>query len=136
MAEVAALGRGLYPPALARLDLGGALKELAGRCPVPTTVDVQGDIDSASEPTRAAAWFLCGEALANIARHAQASHVGILAEAGDGLFVVQVKDNGRGGASMGSGLRGLADRVQALGGEFTLSSPAGGPTVIRASLPA
>jgi len=135
MAEVAALGRGLYPPDLVRLDLGSALKELAKRSPVPATLDVQGGIDAVSEPTRTAAWFVCGEALANIARHAQASHVAISAAAGDGLFVVQVVDNGRGGATMGSGLRGLADRVEALGGQFTLSSPVGGPTVVRAALP-
>ena len=121
--------------ALTQDNLGSALTELSNRCPVRTTLELHGDVDAASEPTRAAAWFVCAEALANVARHSNASDVLISASANDKLFVVQVTDNGRGGAAMGSGLRGLADRVEALGGEFTLDSPAGGPTVIRAALP-
>jgi len=136
IAEVAALGRGLYPPALASRDFGGALKEMSDRCPVPAVLELHGDINATSEPTRAAAWFVCAEALANVARHSGASNVAVSAATGSTFFVIQVTDNGRGGAWMSGGLRGLADRVEALGGEFTLSSPDGGPTVVRAALPA
>jgi signal transduction histidine kinase len=87
------------------------------------------------ETLRAAVWFLCSEALANVARHARASRAAIIVAHSDGALEVEVSDDGRGGATLTRGLRGLADRVDALGGTFVVNSPAGGPTVIRVRLP-
>jgi hypothetical protein len=135
MAEVAALGRGLYPPALARADLAAALDELARRCPAQTTVEVRGDLQRAPEHVREGAWFVCSEALANVARHAGASRVAVGATACESTLRVEIGDDGRGGATITRGLRGLADRVEALGGTLILDSPRGGPTLVRAELP-
>jgi hypothetical protein len=135
MAEVVALGRGVYPPALVRGDLSAALRELADQCPGSTSVEVAGEIDGIPERLREASWFVCSEALANAARHASASRVSVRAVAGDRLLEVEVRDDGRGGASAQGGLHGLKDRVEALGGALTLDSPAGGPTVVRAAFP-
>ena len=135
MTEVAALGRGLYPPALVRADLAAALEDLARRCPAHTTIDVVGNVQRAPDQLREAAWFVCSEALANVARHADASHVTVRAVADSSTLVVEIGDDGRGGATIARGLRGLADRVEALGGTLVLESPPGGPTVIRAELP-
>jgi signal transduction histidine kinase len=135
MAEVVALGHGVYPPALVRGDLPAALRELADQCPASTSVEVAGMLDGIPERLREATWFVCSEALANVARHASASRVSMRAGADDRLLEVEVRDDGRGGASAQRGLRGLKDRVEALGGTLTLDSPAGGPTVVRAAFP-
>ena len=133
--ELVALGRGLYPPALARTDLPAALREVAARLSVPVELDVRGEPDELRESHRAAVWFVCSEALTNIVRHANATRVAIRLNAGVGETEIEVTDDRVGGASLERGLRGLADRVEALGGSFTLSSPRGGPTVVRAVLP-
>ena len=133
--ELVALGRGLYPPALARTDLPAALREVAARLSVTVEFDVRGDLDELPESHRAAVWFVCSEALTNIVRHANATRVAIRLNAVVGQTEIEVVDNGVGGASLERGLRGLADRVEALDGSFTLSSPRGGPTVVRAVLP-
>ena len=133
--ELVALGRGLYPPALARTDLPAALREVAARLSVPVELDLRGEPDELPESHRAAVWFVCSEALTNIVRHANATRVAIHLNAVMGQTEIEVTDNGVGGASLERGLRGLADRVEALGGSFTLSSPRGGPTVVRAVLP-
>jgi signal transduction histidine kinase len=135
VSELLALGRGLYPPALDRADLAGALADIAERAPVPTTVELRGAVDALPETLRAAVWFLCSEALANVARHARASQAAIVVAHADGALEVEIRDDGRGGATLTRGLRGLADRVDALAGTFVVSSPAGGPTVIRVRLP-
>jgi hypothetical protein len=135
MAEVVALGRGVYPPALARGDLGAALAEIADRCPASTSVEVAGEVDRVPEPLREAAWFVCSEALANVARHANASRVRVRAVVDGHALRVEVRDDGVGGASAERGLRGLEDRVDALGGTLTVESPRGGPTVVHAALP-
>jgi signal transduction histidine kinase len=84
-----------------------------------------------------AAYFVASEALANAAKHAQASRIDIRASRSDGLVVIEVADDRVGGAeaASGSGLRGLADRVEALGGRLRVVSPAGGGTVIEAEMP-
>jgi signal transduction histidine kinase len=133
--ELLALGRGLYPPALDRADLAGALADVAGRSPVPTTVEVKGEVDTLPEALRAAVWFLCSEALANVARHAQASRAAVVVTRTGGVLELEISDDGRGGATLARGLRGLADRVDALGGTLVVSSPAGGPTVLGVRLP-
>lgn len=133
--EIVALGRGVYPPALARADLSAALMELAERCPCATVVEVDGPIDSAPERLREVAWFVCSEALANVARHAHAHNVHIRAQIAGASLEVEIRDDGIGGAGIERGLRGLADRVEALGGALSLRSPRGGPTIVRAALP-
>jgi signal transduction histidine kinase len=135
IAEIVALGRGVYPPALARADLSAALAELADRCPASTTVEISGQVDHIPERLREAAWFVCAEALANVARHAGASRACVGAVVGEGTVEVEVRDDGRGGATVERGLRGLKDRVEALGGTLAVDSPQGGPTVVRAELP-
>ena len=93
-----------------------------------------GDVDRLPDQLREAAWFVCSEALVNVARHADASRVTVRAVEHSGAFVIEITDDGRGGAKITRGLRGLADRVEALGGTLVLESPAGGPTVVRAQL--
>jgi signal transduction histidine kinase len=134
-ADLLALSRGLYPPALARADLGRALVEIADRSPVSTTVEVEGNLAELPESHRAAIWFVCSEALANAARHAHASHAAVSLRVGGKHVAVEVRDDGCGGATLTRGLLGLADRIDALGGGFDLNSPAGGPTVVFVRLP-
>ena len=132
--ELLALGRGLYPPAVARADLGAALRELAARFELPVRVEIDGDAERLPESDRAAVWFMCSESLTNVARHARATSVDIRLRVGGGRLELEIADDGRGGATLQRGLRGLADRIEALGGTFALSSPRGGPTVVRAVL--
>ena len=135
-AELVALGRGLYPPALARADLQEALRELASRADVPVSVDIDGDLGALPESHRAAVWFICSEALTNVSRHAGATTAAIHLHVVNGRLELEIVDDGVGGAMTERGLRGLADRVEALGGTFELSSPQGGPTSVRSSLSA
>jgi signal transduction histidine kinase len=135
LAELQELGRGLHPRLLAERGLEGALTELAQRSVLPVEVSVaSGCLPGELE---AAVYFVCSEALANAAKHASATNVSIEVDADDGELAVRVVDDGRGGADVarGSGLRGLADRVEALGGELRIESPPGGRTVIAARLP-
>ena len=108
---------------------------LAGRSPVPVEIADIPD-ERLPEPVEAAAYYLIAEALTNVAKYAQASTVRVRVTAGDGV-VVEVSDDGVGGADPGggSGLRGLADRVEALGGSLTVESPAGDGTSLRAEIP-
>jgi signal transduction histidine kinase len=134
-AELADLARGIHPRVLTEQGLGAALEALAERAPVP--VDVVGRIDRLPAPTEAAAYFLCSEALANVAKYARASRVRCEVDGRDGRLLIEVADDGAGGADpgRGSGLRGLADRIDALGGSFEVLSPAGAGTIVRAELP-
>jgi len=88
-------------------------------------------------PVETAAYYVVSEALTNAAKHSRASAVRVAATCADGLLTVEIADDGAGGAGAGrgSGLRGLADRVEALGGTLTVSSPAGQGTTLRAELP-
>ena len=136
LAEIRDLVRGIHPVILEDRGLDAALSAVVARSPVPVSLDVQ----VAKRPPPAVestAYFVVNEALTNIARHAQATraHVSI-ARAGDRL-VVEVRDDGIGGADAagGSGLQGLRDRVAGLGGTMYVISPAGGPTTISVELP-
>jgi signal transduction histidine kinase len=135
LAELRELARGIHPAALDHgLDI--ALEALATRSAVPTTVQVEpGPV--LPEPVALAAYFVVCEALANAAKHARASAASIRVLRRDAAAVVEIADDGVGGAdeSGGSGLRGLADRVEALGGTLHVRSPAGGGTTVRATLP-
>jgi signal transduction histidine kinase len=133
--ELRELARGIHPRVLTDHGLGPALAALAERSPVPVTVVAPSDrLPTAVE---AAAYFVCSEALANGAKYSQASRVRCELVVADGRLNVTVVDDGVGGADpdRGSGLRGLADRVDALGGRLTVSSPAGEGTTITADLP-
>ena len=132
--ELIALGRGLYPPSLLQTDLAGALREIATRAGLPVSLEIDGDPEALPEAERAAMWFVCSEALANISRHAAASAVRVHLRVSGDQTELEVEDDGCGGATLERGLRGLADRVEALGGRFALSSPPGGPTIVRAIL--
>ncbi|HET9546742.1 MAG TPA: sensor histidine kinase [Desertimonas sp.] len=134
--EIRDLVRGIHPVILEDRGLDAALSAVVARSAVPVTLDVQ---LNARPPAavESAAYFVVNEALTNIAKHANATraHVSI-ARAGDRL-VVEVRDNGRGGAepAAGTGLQGLRDRVAGLGGSMYVISPAGGPTTISVELP-
>lgn len=136
MAELRSLIRGIHPRVLTDRGLPAALRELAEDVTVPVTVTAE----MAWRPpphVEVAAYFVVVEALNNIAKHAEATEVGLTARLDDGRLVVEVVDDGRGGADpdRGSGLTGLADRVAVIDGRMLLSSPPGGPTVIRVELP-
>ena len=135
LAELRELAAGLHPRVLAERGLAGALAELAAASPVPVEVAVSDS--QLPEDIEAAAYFVCSEALANVAKYASASRVRLSVEARNGLLLVEVSDDGRGGAVMGggSGLRGLADRIEALGGGLSLDSPPSGGTRLGVELP-
>ena len=128
--------RGLHPVMLTRGGLGPALKALGRRSPVPVELDVRTE-DRLPEPVEVAAYYVVAEALTNAAKHAHASVVSVEAEVLDGDLRVSVQDDGVGGANpaRGSGLVGLTDRVEALGGRLTLDSPPAGGTTVRIDLP-
>jgi signal transduction histidine kinase len=134
LTELRELAAGIHPSALDHgLDI--ALDALAVRSAVPTTVTVQPG-PRLPEPVAFAAYCVTSEALANIAKHARAGSASVrVAHVGDRL-VVEIEDDGVGGAdpAHGTGLRGLADRVEALGGTFRLAERPGGGTVITAEL--
>jgi signal transduction histidine kinase len=112
-----------------------ALGALAEHAPIP--VDVEGDIGRLPEPIETAVFFVCSEALANAAKHAAASCASIELHEDRGRLVVTIADDGVGGASpsQGSGLRGLADRIEALGGRLNVHSPPGAGTKVSAEVP-
>ena len=136
LAELRDVARGLHPAVLTAHGLAVALESLAARAPVPVqlTVDVEG---RAAEAIEVAAYYVVCESLANIGKHAQAGSATVDVVLRDGLLVVEVVDDGAGGADTeaGSGLRGLADRVEALGGRLRVWSPRGRGTRVRAELP-
>ena len=133
--ELRELARGIYPVLLTDAGLGPALTSLAERSPVPAVV---GDVPARRWPdaVEQACYFVVSEALANAAKHAGADRVAIDVRADGSGLCVQVADDGRGGAdAAGSGLRGLADRVAAVGGELSVHSPRGGGTTVIATVP-
>jgi PAS domain S-box-containing protein len=135
--ELRELARGLHPAILSDHGLGAAIETLADRAPVPVEVDVALDEDRLPAPVEAAAYYVVAEALTNMAKHARASEAHVRVHRADGHAFVEVADDGVGGADEtgGTGLRGLVDRVEALGGRLTVSSPAGTGTRVRAELP-
>ena len=134
--ELREIARGIHPTVLATGGLRPALKTLARRSPIP--VDLQVRVDRRlPEPVEISAYYIVAEALTNAARHARASAVGIEAEVAGDLLRVTVRDDGVGGADPagGTGLAGLKDRVEALGGRIIFHSPRGAGTSLRAELP-
>jgi signal transduction histidine kinase len=132
--ELHELARGLHPGVLSEEGLAGAVGELAARSAIPVKLSVSAE--GLPGELEAALYFVCAEALANVAKHASASAVAIVIERAAGCLTARISDDGIGGADLacGSGLRGLADRVEALGGTFELDSPVAGGTRLTVEL--
>jgi signal transduction histidine kinase len=136
LGELRELARGIHPAVLSDRGLGAALEALVGRAPI--TVDLaELPGDRLPEAIEAAAYFVVAEALTNVVKYAHASQATVRVTRRNGHAVVEVADDGIGGADpdRGSGLRGLADRVSALDGRMSLDSPAGAGTRLRAEIP-
>lgn len=133
--ELHELARGLHPRQLVESGLRGALESNAQRAPVPVELDIR--VGRLPDELEATVYFFCAEALANVAKYASASRVDLQVAARDGDLAVVVADDGVGGAdsSGGTGLQGLADRVEALGGTFGVESQLGKGTRLTATLP-
>jgi signal transduction histidine kinase len=133
--ELRELARGLHPAVLTDRGLAPALQSLANRSPFP--VAIAGVPARLPEPIEAALYYVVAESLTNAAKHSGATEGRVELSTTHETVVVEIRDNGKGGAHMnaGSGIRGLADRVEALGGRFDLQSPPRAGTVVRAELP-
>jgi signal transduction histidine kinase len=136
LAELRDIVRGIYPPVLADRGLDGAVAALAARCAIPTTVGAD-DIGRAPAAVEAAAYFVVAEALTNVSKHSAAEHAIVRLRKDKQLLIVEVTDDGHGGAAepLGTGLDGIRRRAAALDGQMQLFSPLGGPTVLRVELP-
>ncbi len=138
LSELRALSRGIAPPILADRGLGAALAAAAARCPVQVSLHASlpgdGRLTAAVENT---AYFVVAEALTNVAKHSRATQCTVTVSTDGELVLMQVRDNGRGGAHLGKGhgLAGLADRLASVDGELDVVSPPGGPTVLTAQIP-
>lgn len=141
LVELRDLARGIHPAILTDRGLDAALTALAARSPIPVEVVV--DLDDRPTPAlEATAYYVAAEGIANVIRHSGATRARVSVNRSDGHLAVEVQDDGRGGARIAepngvvpTGLRGLADRVAGVDGELAVSSPPGGPTVLRAELP-
>ena len=136
--ELREIARGIHPAILARGGLRMAVKALARRSPVPVALNMRVG-GRLPEHVEVSAYYVIAEALTNAAKHARASAVTVTveADAADAVLGVAVRDDGTGGADFtrGTGLTGLRDRVEALGGRILLHSPRGAGTTLRAELP-
>jgi signal transduction histidine kinase len=130
------ISRGIHPAILSKGGLGPALQALAHRSAIPVDLDLSADV-RLEEPIEVAAYFVASEALANAVKHSQASRVDVTLEQRDGRLLLSVRDDGVGGAdaARGSGLVGLTDRVEALGGWIRVFSQPGKGTQIAVDLP-
>jgi signal transduction histidine kinase len=136
LAELRELAQGIHPGILTERGLRAALEELAYGARLPLELDVA-LAERLPDRVEAAAYFVVSEALTNVAKHAEATAVRVRVERADGRAVVEVADDGVGGAdrALGTGLRGLADRVDALGGRLRVESPPGRGTVVHVEIP-
>jgi signal transduction histidine kinase len=136
LAELRELARGIHPAILTQNGVGAAVRSLADRSAVPVEL---GPLPNGRFPpeVEATAYFVVSEALANVAKHAHASHVWIAVEDAGGRLTIDVRDDGEGGATLegGSGLRGLADRVEAVGGRIDVRSEPGAGSTVHAEIP-
>ncbi|MGW0554932.1 sensor histidine kinase [Streptomyces sp. NPDC002926] len=134
--ELRDLARGIHPAVLTDRGLDAALSSVAARCtaPVKVTVDLT---ERPAEAIEGIAYFTVSELLQNVSKHAQAKNVSVDVWRANERLLIQVQDDGRGGASLdgGTGMAGLAERLGAVDGLFVLDSPVGGPTVVTAELP-
>jgi signal transduction histidine kinase len=134
--ELQEISRGIHPAILSKGGLGPALGTLARRSAIAVELEVDAD-RRLSEPIEAAAYYVVSEALTNAAKHSGASAVHVSVAGRDGFVHVSIRDDGVGGAvpARGSGLIGLKDRVEALGGEIEIESPPGGGTSLHVRIP-
>jgi signal transduction histidine kinase len=134
--ELRDLSQGIHPGILTERGLGPALRELTYGAQVPVDLAVLLE-ERLPDPVEAAAYYVVAEGLANVSKYASATGVSVTVGRRNGRAVVEVADDGVGGAdpARGSGLRGLADRVEALGGAFAVESPLGTGTILRAEIP-
>jgi len=134
--ELRELARGIHPAVLTEGGLEPALRTLVTRAALPTVLTVAAAVRHAP-PIEVTAYFTVAEALTNVARYAEATEVEVELSYDNGSLIVEVRDDGRGGADAagGTGLRGLADRVAALDGRLDIHSPPGEGTVVRAEIP-
>ncbi|WNV86008.1 histidine kinase [Umezawaea sp. Da 62-37] len=137
LAELREVVRGIYPPVLVDRGLSGAVASLAGHCAIPCTVD-EHPLPRMPAAVEAAAYFVVAEALTNAVKHSGAERITVSLRDDSGVLVVEVTDDGLGGADEagGSGLVGIRRRVAAFDGTTTVVSPQGGPTVVRVDIPA
>lgn len=138
VAELRDLARGIYPAVLGDRGLDAALSSIAAKSPIPVRVEVDPTLMEQRPPNavETTAYFIVGESLTNVAKHAQATQAGVKVWREDEKVIVEVTDDGHGGAQIrpGGGLAGLADRAATIDGVVTVVSPSGG-TVVRADLP-
>jgi signal transduction histidine kinase len=136
MDELREMARGIHPAILAEGGIGPALKTLARRSPVPVELDVRAEA-RLPEHVEVATYFVVSETLTNAAKHARASVVRVEVETVDRVVRISIRDDGAGGAdpARGSGLVGLRDRVEAIGGTFSVRSPPGNGTSVDVELP-
>ncbi|GIF75050.1 sensor histidine kinase [Asanoa siamensis] len=136
LADLRRLVRGIHPPVLAERGLVEAVRALAVVLPVPTTVFADDDVRGAP-PIEAALYFAVAEALANVAKHSRAARAWVTLRAPSGLLVVEVGDDGTGGAQVppAGGLAGVRRRLGAFDGRLAVTSPPGGPTVLSMEVP-
>jgi GAF domain-containing protein len=134
--ELREVSRGIHPTILTEAGLGPALRALARRSEVPVDVDVRVH-ERLPAPVEAAAYYIASEALTNVAKHADANAVAMIAAHDNGILILEIRDDGVGGvdATRGSGILGLADRVEALGGMIAIASPPLGGTTLSVRLP-
>jgi signal transduction histidine kinase len=134
--ELREISRGIHPAILSEGGLGPAFKALARRSAIPVTLDLQLD-SRLAEPLEVAAYYVASEAFTNAVKHAQASAIELHVDCRDGVLTVSIRDDGIGGAdlSRGTGLIGLTDRVEALGGTISVLSPPGDGTALQVQLP-
>lgn len=134
--DLRSLAAGLHPRELTSGGLEEALRGLAARSPLPVELELELTEQVGAEAERTA-YFVCSEGVANVIKYADASRARVTITAADGYLRVEADDDGRGGAdpALGSGLRGLADRVEALGGQFAVDSPPGRGTRLVALIP-
>jgi signal transduction histidine kinase len=133
--ELRDLARGIHPPILTDRGLEAAISALITRSPVPVTLDAEVP-RRPSAPVETAAYFTASEALANAIKHSHATAVDIKIRLADDVLLTEISDDGRGGADPeGGGLKGLRQRIEALDGTLRVTSPVGGPTMVRAVMP-
>lgn len=136
LVELRDLARGIHPAILTDRGLDAALSAVVARCPVPVSLSVDLPVRPPA-PVESAAYFVVAEALTNVAKHAKATKVQVAVALRNNRLIVEVSDNGVGGATLspGGGLAGLANRVSALGGWLRVISPPNGPTSVMVDLP-
>jgi signal transduction histidine kinase len=136
LGELRELARGIHPSVLTDRGLDAALDGLAHRAPLPVELE-ETPAERLPDRVESAAYFVVAEALTNVAKHAQATHARVNVSRHSRQVLVEVSDNGVGGAdpATGSGLRGLLDRVSAVGGRFEVDSRRGQGTTVRATIP-